>query len=44
MAISTMERGKQKAEPGSAGKDGRAAVLNGVFKEGLTDQVNFEDF
>lgn len=27
---------------GSAGKGGKVAVVNGVVREGLTDQVNFE--
>lgn len=42
MAISTMEGGKQEVGPGSAGKDGRVAVGNGVVREGLIDQVDFE--
>lgn len=42
MAVSTMEGEKQEAGSGSAGKDGRVAVVNGVVREGLTDQVNSE--
>lgn len=41
-AVEILKKKRQEVVIGNAGKGRKVAVVNGVVREGLTDQVNFE--